>query len=371
MRKEGAVDGMDGLKRSEDTEIIGTVEPTKTMMISRTMTTGAGTVRTCPAVKRSYGLCIYTPRRSFFVIQNRDSEAFIFFFMIRNLEKWDFSRFRRILSHCTRDEIDRLLYYPFDRVYSDLYVNHKPGTFEDKIRIARKNYELLHSRSEWFSFAMTCPGKPISWGFPKGRIEKNETPLDCAIREFQEETNCVDTRLLQRLRDSASSQNTLSFTKYKPFFRFTVVVELFCVCLPNEFVVPVYSHFPHALRPVSLSNECLHGRWIAKEYLSSFVCPNTCKELQEWETRYRPFLSYPVCFLDSGVPTSSEPPPVRLDHDPPNKEEEREIQLEKEKHHHREYDDSRRNGDRFHCQQLDKVLLSPVSSPAERVLTGK
>lgn len=41
---------------------------------------------------------------------------------------------------------------------------------------------------------------PNSWGFPQGKIDENEDPLECAIREIKEETsfdirNLIDSRL--------------------------------------------------------------------------------------------------------------------------------------------------------------------------------
>jgi len=53
--------------------------------------------------------------------------------------------------------------------------------FQKKIKFKLSIYDILDNiKSEW---------KDPEWGFPKGRRNLKETDLDCAIREFNEETN--------------------------------------------------------------------------------------------------------------------------------------------------------------------------------------
>jgi ADP-ribose pyrophosphatase YjhB (NUDIX family) len=50
------------------------------------------------------------------------------------------------------------------------------------IVVKHKNKLLLCKRSKNESL-------PLEWSIPSGHMEKNETPIDAAVREFKEETN--------------------------------------------------------------------------------------------------------------------------------------------------------------------------------------
>jgi mRNA-decapping enzyme subunit 2 len=41
---------------------------------------------------------------------------------------------------------------------------------------------------EMTKVALVCSWKGKSWGFPRGKINENETPIACAVREVFEET---------------------------------------------------------------------------------------------------------------------------------------------------------------------------------------
>ena len=70
-------------------------------------------------LRHSYGILLYArSTRQFLVIQNRDSQAFLFFFMIRDLGTWSTDRIISLMRGCTQDEIQRLLFYPFEDVYN-------------------------------------------------------------------------------------------------------------------------------------------------------------------------------------------------------------------------------------------------------------
>lgn len=56
------------------------------------------------------------------------------------------------------------------------------------------------------------------WGFPKGHAETNETPVDAACREFEEETGIQDYRLL----DETAFSESYRFTKKQKLIEKTV-----------------------------------------------------------------------------------------------------------------------------------------------------
>lgn len=235
-------------------------------------TTTTTPTKTASYDKESYGIIYYCPNsRSVLLIQNRDSEAFIFFFMARNIVKWEFRFFCRVIQNCSREEIERLLYYPFEEVYFDLYVNHQKGTFEKQVQQAQKNYRFFHEQRHWVQYAQQCHGTPIRWGFPKGRLEKDETFWQCAVRESKEELNLDDHHpLIQNVHEDKIATSFTYFAR-KQFFRFTVKIVLYLVHTPRSLYTPTYQQYPDKIRGKTISNEVLHSRWISIDELSSYV----------------------------------------------------------------------------------------------------
>lgn len=208
--------------------------------------------------KHSYGLLLYTGTaddRKYLLVQNRDSEAFIYFFLAWNMEKWNENYLMRVVRGFSRDELNRLLNYPFDLIYTDLYVNHVKGTFQRQHNRARANYNYFHSRNDWVRMCQNAPTTEIKWGFCKGRIETGEHPHTCALRELKEEVGMSADGIHVR-----SDLNPVHYKNEKPLFKTSVSVCLFPSECPTEAPIK-YQHFENTIRCVSVSNEILHARW--------------------------------------------------------------------------------------------------------------
>lgn len=233
-------------------------------------------------IRHSFGVVVYAKStRQFLIIQNRDSHPFLFFFMMRNIEQWTTDQMMELLAGCTQDELQRLLYYPFQDVYYDLYLNHDRARYHQQETLAHHNYRYFHSHPTWKERVQTLTGRILSWEFPKGRLsDPNEVPIRCAFRELEEETGMklVPNDVFQEYMDSIVSSDTPDpkknqmcdpyrityYTKLKPYLHHRVVVELYGVIIDDP--VPLsYHRFPHHLRSYSLSDECLHGRWVVWE----------------------------------------------------------------------------------------------------------
>ena len=232
-----------------------TASSTSSSLLDRKMTTQ----------KYSYGVLLYTGSskkdRKYLLIQNRDTEAFIYFFLAWNMEKWNDNYFQRVIRGFSRDELNRLLYYPFDILYTDLYVNHKKGTYQKQYDRALYNYEYFHSRGDWKKICQTIPTQEIRWGFSKGRIEVNEDPHHCAMRELEEETGIAPSDI--HLEKNMSS---IHYINEKNFFKTAVHVTLFPARTRSDEEIPIqYNIFPNTIRCVSVSNEILHARWTTME----------------------------------------------------------------------------------------------------------
>jgi 8-oxo-dGTP pyrophosphatase MutT (NUDIX family) len=92
----------------------------------------------------------------------------------------------RLIQNMTQDEQRRIVEMPFLTLWSQLWGDtrdvHSPEFYDakEKFEALDRTRLVYEHRSEW--------SEP-EWGFPKGRRMRGETDVDCAIREFYEETN--------------------------------------------------------------------------------------------------------------------------------------------------------------------------------------
>lgn len=157
--------------------------------------------KTCIEPIISYGIICYNKKiNKFLLMQRRHSIAYIDF--IRGKYSFEDMNFLyMLLENMNSTEKNNLLTKNFDTLWNNLWINNK-----NKIENSYRNNEFKKSKN---MFQMLCDGiyyenkeyvlsnilheinnnKEIEWGFPKGRRDHNESDLQCAIREFNEETN--------------------------------------------------------------------------------------------------------------------------------------------------------------------------------------
>jgi 8-oxo-dGTP pyrophosphatase MutT (NUDIX family) len=92
----------------------------------------------------------------------------------------------RLIENMTQDEQRKLVETPFLTLWTHLWGNGR-DTQSPEFYDAKDKFEALDRAkmvrehpSQW---------KEAEWGFPKGRRMRGETDMDCAVREFMEETN--------------------------------------------------------------------------------------------------------------------------------------------------------------------------------------
>jgi len=94
----------------------------------------------------------------------------------------------RLVQNMTSDEQRKIVEMPFLTLWTQLWGDgrdvHSPEFYD-----AKEKFEAL-DRSRLVCEYRSVWGEP-EWGFPKGRRSRGETDVDCAIREFFEETNIV------------------------------------------------------------------------------------------------------------------------------------------------------------------------------------
>jgi 8-oxo-dGTP pyrophosphatase MutT (NUDIX family) len=148
----------------------------------------------------SHGVLSYKIKNNqifFLLSQRRDSLNFIK--VLRNLHRFQKEDWVTMLEKITTDELERIKSHDFDAVWEDLHIVKTNKVYITERHRARQNYKEMKLLIE--DYDQIEGGGTKEWGIPKGRRRRAETGYDCALREWEEETQLskdilriVDTR---------------------------------------------------------------------------------------------------------------------------------------------------------------------------------
>jgi 8-oxo-dGTP pyrophosphatase MutT (NUDIX family) len=150
----------------------------------------------CPQnYKDLENLSDYMNNITFLLIQRRHSIAFMDF--IRGKYKIDnIDQINSLFQYMNPDEIKSIDTKDFDDLWNEMWNNDTTRINNTReYNIAKNKFNQLKSDNNlelnlnFFINNVISLYKTNEWGFPKGRKNHNETPLECALREFSEETN--------------------------------------------------------------------------------------------------------------------------------------------------------------------------------------
>ena len=135
-----------------------------------------------------------------------------------------------LFKQMTQPEIDKVkqslsMDRGFEFLWNDVWKDHMNGHLcREKIE-GQKNYDSIKyvgKNSPEISLEFIVDNvkpeyKYEEWGFPKGRRNRNETELECAIREFKEETGLMDTDFkiineIQPLKETFNGTNGIKYS---------------------------------------------------------------------------------------------------------------------------------------------------------------
>ena len=132
----------------------------------------------------SYGILLYSVNTDkFLMYQRRDSYVYTDILNGRDLSYLNNNKTHII----TDDEVYKLLTNSFDQLWDDLWVNHNARTYKYGREKARRGFNSFNL--DWVISKLTVDTNPYE--IPKGRKKSGESSIDCAMREFREETGVV------------------------------------------------------------------------------------------------------------------------------------------------------------------------------------
>ena len=119
------------------------------------------------------------------MVRRKDSMSFMEF--VRGKYELNAPEYiERLISNMTQAEQHKIATMPFQSLWGQLWGNGR-DTHSPEFYDAKEKYEQLNR--EQLVAAHASPYVEPEWGFPKGRRMRGESDVDCAVREFYEETN--------------------------------------------------------------------------------------------------------------------------------------------------------------------------------------
>jgi len=190
----------------------------------------------CKLPITSYGIIAFKmmPNKElkYLLIRRKDSLGYVDF--IRG--KYTYNNMQHILNmlkEMTLDEKQRLCDDEFKNLWNNMWgVNSKTGGFQrmeekssaEKLHQLKGGVKILNKSTNTYSVVTlkdlidqtnTCWKEP-EWGFPKGRRNHLELDIECALREWEEETG-YDRCNIDLIQNLSPFEETFTGSNYKSY----------------------------------------------------------------------------------------------------------------------------------------------------------
>ena len=216
----------------------------------------------------SYGLIVFTPC----YINKIQTYKVLIYHRRDTFEYIDFLRggwyannqLHQLFSAMSMDERKNIREYTFPELWDDLWVEHDCKIYKDGYIKAKKKYDAVRSLipsilDETVSDIISPP-----WGFPKGKRNNiRENPIDCAIREFKEETH-IQINKNHLITETPYIENFIggNSKSYRTYY--------YTAMLPKE-VLPEKIPTPQCIRSSTVSEEAAELKWISIDKANTFI----------------------------------------------------------------------------------------------------
>lgn len=204
----------------------------------------------------SYGIILFDPfHDGLRVLLYKRRDTYDYVSLMRG--SWSVDKHIINLLHgMTQEERDRIAHYDIDQLWDDVWVDHTLRIY--RTGKAKKKYRLHEEHIKKLARAIRaedCDPTMEMWEFPKGKREGTETNVQCALREFAEETR-MDTSKLRILGDIPIGVRFLG-TDHRHYENFYYIAE---TTEPLE--IPELLLYPGRIRSTTHSGEASLVRWV-------------------------------------------------------------------------------------------------------------
>jgi 8-oxo-dGTP pyrophosphatase MutT (NUDIX family) len=160
--------------------------------------------RRCLSPIISNGIILFKREKNklyYLLVQRKDTLGFVEFMRGKyNLENVNY--INKLFQIMTTDERDRIITSSFDKLWNNLWMKQNNKQYHNEYDSSKSKFNKLkkgfNKKNEFISLHNLNSNNIIywdepEWGIPKGRRNSKENNLDCAIREFGEETGINNT----------------------------------------------------------------------------------------------------------------------------------------------------------------------------------
>ena len=183
----------------------------------------------------SYGMIVYrrnkeTQKREYLMICRKDSFGYVDFIRGKYALS-DLAHVRHIIREMSQNEHEKIKQAEcFSKLWYDFWnVSITKNSHKHEERMARQKYDLLkkgiaygsNEKNVYISLDdmidESSSFEDPEWEFPKGRKELKESELECALREFEEETGIskLSVRLIENLLGFDENYIGTNYLAYK------------------------------------------------------------------------------------------------------------------------------------------------------------
>lgn len=147
----------------------------------------------CKLPIRSYGIIAINKDNHFLLIQRKDTIGYTDFLRGKYIKdgKIDMYKLNCLICEMSEDEKKRITENSFEHLWDCLWLGQKTGLFTNEKQKAKKLFEEGIGKNQ-IKISQKSRYSDSEWGFPKGRKNLHELAIQCAIREFKEETGLKD-----------------------------------------------------------------------------------------------------------------------------------------------------------------------------------
>lgn len=209
----------------------------------------------------SYGTIVYCPSsHRWLLVRTRWSYAFTTV-MSGAFQKSDIPV---IMSHLTLEELLLLKQMVHGSVD---WKNYRLGMSDDERFLTQ--WDLV--RPHFMRLTSQPKTTSTAWTFPKGRLEANESPYKCALREYEEETGLSASSLGVPIVSDIITETYMSFDRY--------VYETKC------WIFSLHASAPEPVLSQPADGEIAERKWCSMEEAQKLLSPSKYAMLLQAKSR--------------------------------------------------------------------------------------
>lgn len=206
----------------------------------------------------SYGIILYTYEKNkhlkYLICQRRDSISYIQFLQ----DLIDENNMLKYINLMSKEEKERCLEYYYKNdphsIWKDLWINNNSKIYKNEYKRCTETFlKNMEKYLEYFKDD-NIGQKENSWCFPKGRINNSETEVECALREFEEETG-ISSNII-------SVNTNISFEEVYIGSNNLLYKTIYYIAYIPYIPIKIYKYYPLNIRKKFISPEFYDIEWL-------------------------------------------------------------------------------------------------------------